>query len=71
MENEIKELFTFADALCARIHTHRSAFQELVADMRSKFDVTRKWCRSRTSLRRLRPVATTSMDRGERVVHEQ
>jgi len=41
MENEIEELFTFADALCARIHTHRSAFQELIADMRSKFDVTR------------------------------
>jgi len=40
MDNETKELFDLADALCARIHTHRNAFRHLIADMRSKFDVT-------------------------------
>ena len=41
MENETKELFGLADALCARIHTHRNAFRELIVDTKSKFDETR------------------------------
>src|SRR4030095_14145674 len=41
MENETKELFALADALCARIHTHRNAFRELIADTKLKFDETR------------------------------
>jgi len=38
MEDESKELFELADALCARIHTHQSAFKELIADIRQRFD---------------------------------
>src|SRR5437762_1821813 len=40
MENETEELFGLADALCARIDTHRNEFQELIADMKSRFHGT-------------------------------
>ena len=41
MEIETKELFGLADALCARIHTHRNAFRQLIAAMKSEVDITR------------------------------
>jgi hypothetical protein len=41
MENETRELFGLAEALCACTHTHRREFRELIDDMRSKFDATR------------------------------
>src|SRR5205809_6221017 len=40
MDDEAKELFDLAEALCARVHTRRDAFQEFIADMRRKFGAT-------------------------------
>jgi len=72
MEDEAKELFGLADALCTRVHTHRNAFQELVADMRRKFSATQHpvelerlsetFCRSLRHLWIEASASTTSLD---------
>ena len=67
---EAEELFGLADALSARVNIYRNAFQELIADMRLKFDATPKSSRSRTPFGRIRTILATPMDRGQRVVHK-
>jgi hypothetical protein len=72
MENEAKELFGLADTLCARVHTHRNAFQELITDMRRKFAATlhpvdlenlsENFCRSLRHLWIEASASTTSLD---------
>jgi hypothetical protein len=72
MEDEAKELFGLADTLCARVHTHRNAFQELIADMRRKFAATHHpvelerlsetFCRSLRHLWIEASASTTSLD---------
>ena len=39
MEDEVRELFCLADALCARVKTCRNAFEELISNMRARFEV--------------------------------
>jgi len=72
MEDEAKELFDLAETLCARVHTHRNAFQELIADMRRKFTATQHpvelerlaetFCRSLRHLWIEASASTTSLD---------
>jgi hypothetical protein len=72
MEDEAKELFGLADTLCARVHTHRDAFQELIAGMRRKFAATphpvelerlaEAFCRSLRHLWIEASASTTSLD---------
>ena len=72
MEDETKELLDLAESLCARVHTHRNAFQELIADMRRKFAVSQHpvelerlaeaFCRSLRHLWIEASASTTSLD---------
>jgi hypothetical protein len=72
MEDEAKELFGLAETLCARVHTHRNAFQELIVDMRRSFAATphpgdserlaETFCRSLRHLWIEASASTTSLD---------
>jgi hypothetical protein len=72
MEDEAKELFGLAEALCDRVHTHRSAFLELNAEMRRRFATTphpvelerlaETFCRSLRHLWIEASASTTSLD---------
>jgi hypothetical protein len=72
MEDEVKELFDLAETLCARVHHHRNAFQDLIADMRREFAITQlpvelerhaeTFCRSLRHLWIEASTSTTSLD---------
>src|SRR3954469_6491310 len=72
MDDEAKELFDLADALCARVDTHRNAFEDFISDMRRKFAATQNpvelerlaevFCRSLRHLWIEASVSTTSLD---------